>query len=421
VTQAVISFDAGVAADVADRLGTQQMTLGLMDEGTGTLDSIRFAEAKERLGVEFGTSFNNDRTTISLRSPSANLAPALDLFAGVVRHPAFPEAEIARVKNQTLAGIQQELTSPDALGARVMPRLVYGAASPYAKSFGAGDPVAIAALTRADLIAFQQAWLRPDKAKIFVVSDRPLAEVKALFDQRFGDWKGVGAAGVKAFPSTPYTPPAKIVLVDRPDSPQSVIVGGAMTPYIGTDDMLAAVTANDALGGDFTARINMNLREGKHWSYGAYGGFQRSERAVPYLLNAPVQADKTGPAIAALREDIGGFVTTRPITQVELDRSVESSVRELSGQFETSGAVLTGMQTNDLYRRADDYYATIAQKYRALTLPQVDAAARRAIDPNGFVWVVVGDAKVVRPQLDSLGLPVEVVPAASVAGANGGE
>ena len=300
----------------------------------------------------------------------------------------------------------------------MLPRLVYGPQSPYAKAFGAGDPKAIAALTRADLVAFHQAWLRPDKAKIFVTSDRPLAEVRALLDARFGDWRPTGAAGVKAFPATPYRPTAKIVLVDRPDSPQSVIGGGAMTPLKGTDDLLAVLTANDALGGDFTARINMNLREGKHWSYGAYGAFQRTATAVPYLLNAPVQADRTGAALAELRGELKGFVSTRPLTKAELDRSVESSVRELSGQFETSGAILSGMQNNDLYRRPDDYYATIAQKYRALTLPQVDAAARRALDPAGFVWVVVGDAKMVRPQLDSLGLPVEVVPAASVAGAN---
>jgi zinc protease len=418
VTQAVVSFDAGVAADVAGKLGTQQLTLSMLDEGTAKLDSIGLAEAKERLGASIDSGASFDRTFVSLSAPSANLAPAIDLLADIARNPAFAPAEVARVKNQQLAGIMQELTSPDALAGRVLPKLVYGPASPYAKSSGGGDPVAVAALTRDDLVAFQHAWLRPEKAKIFVVSDRPLAEVKAALDRRFGDWKGVGSAGVKSFAvvSTPSAP--KIILVDRPDSPQSQISAGLPTGLNGSDDLLPIVTANDALGGSFLSRINMDLREGKHWSYGVSGSFQRSENAAPYVISAPVQADKTGASIAALREQVTGFVTTAPITKVEFDRAIIGAIRSLSGNFETSGDVLRAMQTNDLFKRPDDYYATITQKYQALTLPQLDAAARAAIDPKKLIWVVVGDAKTVRPQLDSLGLPVEVIPAASVAGAS---
>ena len=416
-TQLVVSFDAGTAADVVGKLGTQRLTLGMIDEGTPTLNSVQIAEAKERLGADIGTSSSQDRTGVSLRVPSANLSPALALLGDIVRRPTFPEGELARVRDQQLAAIAQELTSPDALAARVLPPLVYGPASPYAKASGSGDPAAVAKLTRADLVAFQQAWLRPDKAKVFVVSDRPLAEIRASIDRAFGDWQGAGAPGAKRFANPGAPSAAKIVLVDRPDSPQSLILAGSPTGLVGTQDLLAALTANDALGGDFTARINMDLREGRHWSYGAYGYFRRAEQATPYWIQAPVQADKTGASIAALRDDVAGFVGAKPLTPSEFALSVESSTRELAGQFETSDAVLQAMQTNDLYRRPDDYYATLTQKYRGLTLAQVDAAARGAIDPKRLVWVVVGDAKVVRPQLDSLGLPVEVVPAASVAGA----
>ena len=419
VTQAVLSFDAGVAADVPNKLGTQQLTLAMMDEGTDKLDSNGIAEAKERLGAEIGSRASADRTTLSLQVPSANLAPALDLFADIARHPAFAPTEVARVRNQQLAGIAQELSNPGALAGRVLPRLISGPSYPYGKSFGGGDPKAVAALTRDDLVAFQQTWLRPDKAKIFVVSDRPLAEVKADLDREFGDWRGTGAAGTKNFATPPQPSAPKIVLIDRPDSPQSVIVGGLPTKLTGTDDLLAATTVNDALGGSFLSRINMDLREGKHWSYGVSGQFQRNEFATPYVVSAPVQADQTGPSLAALRSDIGAFVTNQPITTEEFDRAITGATRSLSGNFETSDDVLTAMQTNDLYKRPDDYYATITQKYRALTQPQLAATAKSDIDPKRFVWVVVGDAKVVRPQLDSIGLPVEVVPAASVGSAGG--
>ncbi len=417
VTQAVLSFDAGVAADVPTKLGTQKLTLSMMDEGTVTRDSVALAEAKERLGADIGSGASNDRTFLSLQVPSANLAPAVDLFADIAQNPAFADAEVARVKNQQLAQIAQELTSPQGLATRVLPKLL-GPTSPYAKAQGSGDPKAVAALTRADLIAFQQAWLRPDKAKIFVVSDRPLAEVKAALDTRFGTWRPTGAPGAKAFPATVTPSAPKIVLIDRPDSPQSLILAGVPTGLKGTQDLLPIATANDALGGSFLGRVNMDLRETKHWSYGVFGRFQQNEQAAPYVLSAPVQADQTGPSIAALRGDIGAFLGKEPMTQAEFDRAINGAIRSLSGNFETSDAVLGAMQQNDLLKRPDDYYATITQRYQGLNLPQLNTAIQRALDPKKTIWVVVGDAKTVRPQLDSIGLPVEVIPAASVAGAN---
>ena len=417
VTQMVASFDAGVAADVADKLGTQAMMLAMIDEGTARLNSIQLAEAKERLGLDIFTDYTPDRTSVSFRAPSANLQPAIAIWADLLRNPAFPESELPRVRTQLLTQIAQELTDPAGLVQRVMPPILYGAGSPYAKGRGSGDPKAVESLTRADLIAFHRAWLRPEKAKVFVVSDRPLAEVKAALDAALGGWKGEGTPGTKVFREDRSLPAPRIVLIDRPDSPQSRISGGLRTSLRGTDDLLAVQTANDALGGDFLGRINMDLRETKHWSYGAYGNFQRNAEAAPYVVRAPVQADKTGAAIASLREVIGDFVTSKPITQAEFDRTIAGETRSLTGEFETAGDVLNAMQANDLYKRPDDYYATITQRYRALSRDQVSGALKQALDPQRFVWVVVGDAKVVRPQLDTLGLPVEVVSAASVAGA----
>ena len=415
VTQAEISFDAGIAADVDGRLGTEAVTLAMLNEGTGKLDSIGFAAAQERLGASIGSENGADRTDISLRVPSANLAAATQLWADMVRAPAFPETELARVKGQQVARIQQELTNPGGIVQRLLPRLV-SPGSPYAKAQGSGDPAAVAALTRADLVAWQRAWLRPDKAKVFVVSDRPLAEVKALLDARLGDWKGAGAAGVKTFPAAIRSVAPKIVLVDRPDSPQSVIAAGTQTGLKGTDNMLPASIGNDALGGDFLGRLNMDLREDKHWSYGVRGDYRRNERAVSYAINAPVQADKTGPALAALRQDMADYVGPKPMTQAEFDRAINGAIRGLSGSFETADDVLEAMESNDLYRRPDDYYATIATKYRALTLPQAIAATKATIDPATLVWVVVGEAAKVKPQLDTLGLPVEVMSTAAVIG-----
>ena len=414
VTQAVLSFDAGYASDVPDKLGTQLVALMMMDEGTDRYDANALAEARERLGMQLSASASNDRSTLFMGVPSANLNGALDLFAEVARHPTYADAEVARFKAQQVAGIQQELTNPGALAQRMTTRLL-AAGTPYAKAQGSGDPVAVASLTPADLRRFEQAWLRPDKAKIFVVSDRPLGEVKAALDARFGDWQGTGTPGTKTFGGAqpPLTP--RIVLVDRPDSPQSIVVGAQRTGLKGTDDLLALNTVNDALGGSFLSRFNMDLREEKHWSYGAGGRFQVSEYAAPYVMQAGVQADKTGPSVASAREDVTQFVTTKPMTETEYGLAINGAILQLPGQFQTSQAVLGAMQTNDLLKRPDDYYATLPTRLRALTLPELRSAAAQTIKPGQFSWIVVGDAAKVKPQLDTLGLPVEVIPASAVA------
>jgi predicted Zn-dependent peptidase len=286
---------------------------------------------------------------------------------------------------------------------------MFGAGHPYGKpATGTGDPAVVKTLTRNDLIAFQRAWLRPEKATVFVVSDRPLAEIREILDASFGQWRGQGRAATKNFAQPIPAPQPRIILVDRPDSPQSLIYAGAVTPLKGTQELLPVLAANDVLGGNFLSRMNMDLRETKGWSYGVRGSFQRLLEGVPYVISAPVQADKTGPAVAALQQDVREFLTTKGITPEERERTILGFTRELAGQFETAGDVLGGMQNNVLYRRPDSYYDTVADRYRALTAEQMDEAIRAAIDPAKFVWVVVGDAKVVKPQLDSLGLPVEV-------------
>ncbi|UYY57640.1 M16 family metallopeptidase [Sphingomonas sp. S2-65] len=416
ITQVAMSFDAGIVADPDNKLGTQGLTLSLLDEGTTTKDSIAIAEARERLGASISAGSSSDRTYLTLGTPSANLAGSVDLFADVVRNPAFAPAEVERVRAQMLAGIAQELTSPQGLASRALPPLIYGKGNPYAKlAAGSGDPAAVKALTRADLVAFYRAWIRPDKATIYVVSDRPLAEVKAALDARFGNWQGQGPAGTKAFTVAARQAAPKILLIDRPDSPQSLIMAGQMTALDPASELLPQLTANQVLGSGFLSRINMELRENKHWSYGARGGYGWMEKAVPYTISAPVQADRTGDSIKAIQEQVRGFLTTKGVTQAELTREINGTTRELAGRFETSGAVLSAMQENDLRHRPDNFYDTVAQKYRTMTVQQLDAAARGALDPNKFVYVVVGDAAKVKPQLDSLGLPVEVVPAAALA------
>jgi len=411
-TNIALAFNAGDASDSPTTRGLASLSMSLMDEGTMSMSSQEIAEAEERLGADVGTGSSSDRSLATLDALSANLAPSLDVLTDVVLHPAFAPAEVDRVKKQVLTGIAQLQRDPTRVAGRVVPGVLFGASHPYGGPAG-GDPKAIEGFTRNDLYAFQQRWIRPDNLKIFVVSSLPLNEVMPLLDARFGNWTPPAVPkGVKTFTEPPPRPTAqKILLVNRAGAPQSSIVGAQLIPVDPRGDVIPLSAANDALGGNFLSRLNMDLRESKGWSYGVSGRPSFNENAVSYLVSAPVQADKTGEALAAMNADIGDFLTTKGVTDEELTRTVARSINELPGRFETGDAVLNALMAMDLFDRADNYYETLAPEYRGLTVAKLDQAARTTIDPKGFTWIVVGDAAKVKPQLDKLGIPVEVVEA----------
>jgi len=410
ITQVALSFDAGFAADAPNARGLQNLTLSLLDEGADGMTSQQIAEEQERLGALIGASGGADRSTVGLSALSANLAPSLDLLADIVQRPTFAPTEIERVRTQVLTGIAQEQKNPSSMGARLLPAILFGENHPYATT-ASGRPEAVKAFTRDDILGFAQHWLRPDNMEIFVVSSEPLANIQPLLEQRFGTWAPPTVAkGVKNFVAPPARPSSeRIILVDRPGSPQSVILAGQVTPIDPRGEFAAISGANDILGGNFLSRINMDLRETKGWSYGVRGTAQLTANLVPYLITAPVQADRTGDSIRALSQDVREFLGKKGVTEEELGRTIASRINQLPGQFETSDAVLSAMQTNALYGRPDNYYELLAGKYRTQTRATLDAALRGALDPNGFVWVVVGDAAKIRPQLAKLRMPIEVM------------
>jgi len=412
VTQIALAFDAGGAADSPDARGLASMTMDLLDEGTSSLSSQQVAETEERLGADVDASNALDRSYVSLNALSPNLAPSLDLLNAVVKDAAFRPDDIDRIRSQKLTGIAQQQKDPTRVAQRLLPSVLYGAGHPYGGPPG-GDPKAIAKFTRDDFLGFEQRWLRPDNLKIFIVSDRPLSEVQPLLEQRFGTWNPpAGAKGAKNFVALPPRPAApKILLINRPGAPQSSIVGAQLLPIDPHADIIPFDTANDVLGGTFLSRLNMDLRETKGWSYGVNGDENVLQHAVPYVVSAPVQADRTGDSLVELNAQLNSFLTTQGITSEELTRTVAKSINELPGEFETSGAVLGAMMNIDLLGRPDNYYETLAPKYRSFTASSLDQAARSALDPRGFVWIVAGDAAKIRPQLEKLGLPIEVVEA----------
>jgi predicted Zn-dependent peptidase len=304
------------------------------------------------------------------------------------------------------------MKDPNGIASRALPGILFGPNHPYGAP-SSGTEASVKGFTRAQLVAFKDHWLRPDNAELFVVSDLPLAELKPQLEAAFASWHAPAVAkGVKAFTVAPPTPAgSRIVLIDRPDSPQSVILAGQLTPIDPASDITAFTAGSDVLGSATSSRINQDLREEKSWSYGAFAFPQLTQHAVPYLVIAPVQADRTGESVAEVIKQLKGITTTNGVTANELTQAVANEVGGLPGQFETGSSVLGAIQQMALYNRPDNYYETLGPKFRALTTASVDQAVRSALNPDAFTFIVVGDAAKVKPQLDKLGVPVEVMQA----------
>ena len=262
---------------------------------------------------------------VTLSALSANLAPSLDLMADIVRNPAFNPAEVERVRTQLVTAVQQARTNPNAMAQRAFMAQMFGASHPYGTT-ALGDEAAIKRFSRDDLVAFQQRWLRPDKAEFFVVSDRPLSEVQALLTQAFGDWRAAPvAAGQKAFGAVaPRATAPRIVLINRPNSPQSVIYGGEVTPLDPRSDVTASLAGSDVLGSGTFSRIWNDLRETKGWAYSPFSQVVLREKSAPYLIAASVQADRTGDSIAELMSIVKGLLGDKKVTAEELSTQLSA-------------------------------------------------------------------------------------------------
>ncbi len=413
-TLVAASFDAGTAADGVRDYGAQSMMLQALTEGAGGLSSREIAERSERLGASVGGMAGADRSNVVLDALTPNLAPSLALFADVLRRPTFEPAVVERLRGQQLARISAEANNPSAIAAAELSKRLYGGAHPYSvRASGAGDTEVVGRLTPADLKTQHDRWIRPDNGRLVIVSDRPLAEIVTLLNVSLGDWKPEPsiARGAKAFPAPPAPSGNRVVLVDRPKSPQSVIAAGQVLDARGGDDLLALQSGNEILGGSFLSRLNMNLRETKGWSYGVRSVIPETVEQIAFRVTAPVQADRTKDSITEILKETRDFTTTLGATAEERQLTIDGATRELPGQFERSASVLNGLSTLTEFKRPDDWFERLPERYGAMTAADMDAAVRRVIDPARLTFVIVGDAAVVKPQLDQLGLPVEVIAA----------
>jgi zinc protease len=412
VVQFQLMVDAGYAADQFGRPGTASLAMDLMDEGTQRRTSLQISEELALLGASLGTGAGLDAATASLSALKENVDASLDIFADVVLHPAFPENEFQRLKRERLARIQQEKAQPIGIALRVFSTLLYGQGHAYGNPLtGSGTEASVEGMTRDDLAQFHTTWFKPNNAKLLVVGDITMAEIQPKLERLFRDWRR-GDVPQKNLATVSQKDASAIYIFDRPGALQSMIIAGHVAPPQSNPDEIAIEAMNTVLGGEFTARINMNLREDKHWSYGAQSLFWPAKGQRPFFVYAPVQSDKTAESVAEIRSELAAIGGDRPATAEELDRAKASETLTLPGRWETAGAILGSIEQIVAYGLPDDYFATYPGKVRALTLSDINRAAGAVLHPDKVVWIVVGDRAKIEQGLRDLGFgPVREIDA----------
>ncbi|MDN5781156.1 MAG: insulinase family protein [Luteimonas sp.] len=406
VVQMSYEFKGGSASDAKATLGASSFAMGMLDEGAGDLGSLAFGDRAESLGASLGAGASLDGSSAYLSALKENLDPSVALFATMLRQPRFEQSEIDRVKATWIAGIAQEKARPNGAAMRVLPPLLYGEGHPYAIPFsGTGTEASIAALGRDDLLAYQHAWLRPENATVIVVGDTTLKDIVPVLNKHFGDWKGEGAAPqAVAVPEVARPDKPRVFLIDQPGAVQANIFTGEVVPSTMDPKAVEFEIANDVLGGQFSSRLNMNLREDKHWAYGAYSFVSGAIGQRPWMAYAPVQIDRTVDSIKEMRSEIDGYVDgAKPATPAEVEKIKATEIRGLPGAYETARSVLSTIGGIVRYDRPDDYVFQRKAEVESLTPAQVQAAAG-TIDPKALTWVVVGDLKKIEQPVRALGL-----------------
>ena len=407
VVQISMEFAGGYSADAGRTLGTASFTMAMLDEGANGMDAIGFADRAQSLGADISAGASLDSASAYLSALKEKLEPSLDLYADTILRPAFLPKEIERVKKAWLAGIAQEKTRPNGVANRLLPPLLYGEGHPYAIPFsGTGDEASITSLTREDLVKFHRDLIRPDNATVIVVGDTTLKDILPLLEKRFGKWKAprqpLPGFTIKEVP-LPAAP--RVFLVDQPNALQANILAGQVVgSALDMEKSLQFNLANGVVGGKFTSRLNMKLREEKHWAYGAYSFAANARGQRPWMAYAAVQIDKTVESLEEMRRDIAAFTTNeKPATAEEIARIKTGNVLSLPGAYETASAVMNAIGSVVRYGYPDDSIVTLKQRTEAVTEEAVRAAAA-TIKPEAITWVIVGDLSKIEEPIRALGI-----------------
>lgn len=391
-------FRSGSAQDPNQKPGVAGFMADMLKMGTDKLSAKAISEKIESQGANLDIDVTRDAISLSVTVLKENLAPVLEILADMVLHPSFETKEMERMRKMRLSAIVQRYTDPSATARRVFNELAF-ASHPYAHD-PLGTKQSTQHIARQDLKAFHQAYIRPSNMAVVAVGDLHADEAKAIFEKMFGFWQA--PSYYANFADIPTTQPATVTLIPRAEAPQSQVLVGELGLPRNTEDFYPLVLCNAILGGLFNSRINMNLREDKGWTYGAFSGFDYLRASGTFFVRSGIRTDATEPAIREILKEIAQIRNT----DVEPDELANAKNRyglSLPGYFQNISSIADMMTNIYLYDLALDYYQTLPQHLEAVRASDVRRVATAHLHPEQMHVVVVGDPQQVKEPLERLG------------------
>jgi zinc protease len=407
--------DAGSVADPVGQEGVAQLTASLLTEGTGTLSGADLADVVERMGSTLDAGADWDSSVVKLTTLSSRLPDALSLLVRVLTEPSLPEDEFQRLRTERLAELLQQRSEPRSLADDAFSQAIYVPSARYAKPDG-GSERSVRALTLEQLRAFYTARYSPQATTIVLVGDVSVADGIALVSRSIGAWTGAVPAAC-ATPDTPMSGAPGVRIVRKLDAPQSELrVGHVAVPRL-TPDYFPLVLCNAILGGLFSSRLNLNLREEHAYTYGASSGVDWRRWAGPFSMDAAVQSEVTGKAVREMLTEYER-IRAEPVTPSELSLAISYLDGVFPIRFETTRAIASALASQAIYGLPADYYDTYREHIRAVTAADIQRVAQLHLDPARLQVVAVGDPSAISQPLADLGVgAVSVIDAIDTLGA----
>lgn len=400
----ILQVRNGGEVDPAGKSGAAALTAAMLTEGTNSRSALQIADQAAYLGVRLGTNSGWEQSTISLHTPTAQLDSAMALLADVALYPAFPMADLERVRKVRLTALQQLRDRAPVIADRAFAAAVFGDQHPYGRPLS-GTEATMAALSRDDLMAFYNTHYRPNNATLLVVGDVKPDDIERRAQALFGGWARADVP--QSSSATGQRPKATtLILIDKPGAAQSSFRLGGIGAARSTRDYFALQVLNTILGGSFTSRLNQNLRETHGYTYGASSGFGLRRQAGPFTASAEIVSSKTDSALVQFMKELRAIRDTVPSD--ELAKAKRYLQLGLPEDFETTGSIAGQMLPLLAYGIPLDFYDTAVQNIGAVTQGDVQRVARQYVDPDHLTLVIVGDRKAIEPGLRAL-RPGEII------------
>ena len=404
------AVNSGFASDPTKMEGLARLTGNMLLEGTTTKSSTQISDILLDLGSELHCNSTLDNTYLSLRTIKANFDASLAIFTEVLLHPAFPQKDFERVQHEQLLLVKQEQSDPRLLASRVMPGLIYGKEHPYGQSSGGtGSETSIQRINKSLLVGFHETWFAPNNTSLFVTGDITEKELRQKLESQLAGWK-TRALPQKNIPAVAPAERPVVYIIDKPEAIQSRIMVAEICTFCDETNHDAIEFMNTLIGGSFLSRINMNLREDKHWSYGARSYIQDNQGPDVFIVSTSVQTDKTKESLIEILKELTEINTTKPISQDEFKTEQTNSILSVAGNWETLESVQRVMIDMVEHHRGNDYANNYTSVLKKFTKEHIQSAAAGVIKPQNLTWLIIGDRKTIEAGIRALDLgPVQVL------------